>query len=248
MTESLDGWLRAVSNRHSCPSLADKTRNLLWHLERFHVRWDGQGPYFSAPRHLLAAGLGVAEARITERMADAVASGLLVRTVRGQKGVTAVYRPSIQGTELRSAEPVQGTEERSAEVESQGPSVRSAESQNRSAEPVQGTEERSAIYRTTTDDGFEDWWNLYPRKMNKGPAREAYTKALTKTDTETLGASLKAQLPSLAAAGTYCPFPKTWLDNERWTDDVTATNIRVTGDGEMWDLGDWAPRPTRPGK
>jgi DNA-binding MarR family transcriptional regulator len=67
------------------------------------------------------------------------------------------------------------------------------------------------------EDAFGMWWSVYPKKKAKGKAREAYMKALKKTDPATLLRGAE----NYAAQETDFEFtkhPTTWLNQECWDD------------------------------
>lgn len=71
---------------------------------------------------------------------------------------------------------------------------------------------------------FERFWELYPRKIGKGAARTAFEKACKKENPETILRvteyyANKADLPDLQ----FIPHPSTWLNQERWNDDLDAS-------------------------
>lgn len=73
---------------------------------------------------------------------------------------------------------------------------------------------------------FETFWNLYPRKIAKGAARTAFEKACRKESIETILRvteyyANKSDLPELQ----FIPHPSTWLNQERWNDDLDASGI-----------------------
>lgn len=74
-----------------------------------------------------------------------------------------------------------------------------------------------AVDRSTAD--FDAFWAAYPRKVGKGAARTAWTKALRKTDVQTLihAAQALRDDPNLPEQ-TFIPHPTTWLNEERWED------------------------------
>jgi transposase len=73
------------------------------------------------------------------------------------------------------------------------------------------------------DQRFDVFWQAYPRKVGKKPARKAWERI--KPSKELLGKMLK----SIQAAreskawkkdnGEYIPHPSTWLNQERWEDE-----------------------------
>ena len=69
---------------------------------------------------------------------------------------------------------------------------------------------------------FDEFWSLYPRKIAKATARKAWAKL-----------SPEQQLMAAKAIDTHCqywsaketelefiPHPATWLNNERWEDEL----------------------------
>ena len=79
-----------------------------------------------------------------------------------------------------------------------------------------------------TDDflRFDEFWDIYPRKVGKNSALKAYTTARGRyvgsvgdfEATVLTGALALAQDPNLPAA-QYIPHPTTWLNREGWNDD-----------------------------
>ncbi len=70
---------------------------------------------------------------------------------------------------------------------------------------------------------FERFWAVYPKKVGKGDARKAFSKV--KAPVDTLIAAVEAQKVSTQWTqenGRYIPNPSTWLNQERWEDEVTT--------------------------
>jgi hypothetical protein len=70
---------------------------------------------------------------------------------------------------------------------------------------------------------FEHFWQIYPRKIAKGAAKKAFVKAVKKVDaveiiSKAVQYSEKSDLPEMQ----FIPHPSTWLNQERWTDDMSA--------------------------
>ena len=81
--------------------------------------------------------------------------------------------------------------------------------------------------RLIEPERFDEFWNVYPRKIGKGQARNAWAKAVGKVeDAQTIVDGAKAQAKTLASKGEFCPHPSTWLNGERWADE-TAINGRA---------------------
>jgi len=78
---------------------------------------------------------------------------------------------------------------------------------------------------------FEEWWNLYPRKVGKGEAAKLWSK-LSSVQKKRAMTGLRTQLQDLIRKtrdqrGNFCPHPQTWLRQSRF-DDVSATPAAPT--------------------
>lgn len=89
---------------------------------------------------------------------------------------------------------------------------------------------------TGSQQDFENWYRIYPRKVAKEAARKAYESAIKKL-AKTHGASSAAReyLAERTAAfaesdagkrGTYTPHPGTWLNAARYDDDPIEWCVR----------------------
>ena len=80
------------------------------------------------------------------------------------------------------------------------------------------------------DEMFDAFWKEYPKRIAKGQARMAWSKACKVADPNeiVLGALRFAEhTKKLGTEMQYIPYPATWLNGERWDD-------------ELWDEGsDW---------
>ena len=111
----------------------------------------------------------------------------------------------------------------------------------REREPVatgQSSQNPTPTPRDTLAADFADWWATYPRKRGKGQALRAYRTARKKTTAEELLTAISQQSKSLTARGAeYCPYPATWLNGERWTDQPDPTSrapAKVSAREEMF--------------
>ena len=67
---------------------------------------------------------------------------------------------------------------------------------------------------------FDQFWSAYPRKIGKGHARQAFAKAIAKTDTERIIDAAR-RFADTGPDLKFTPHPATWLNGERWTDEIT---------------------------
>lgn len=82
---------------------------------------------------------------------------------------------------------------------------------------------------------FDDFWEVYPRKIGKGQARRAWTKAVKDTDPSVILAGAREFYQWCVRDRTetqFIPHPSTWLNGERWlderrTDPQPASNMQA---------------------
>lgn len=75
---------------------------------------------------------------------------------------------------------------------------------------------------------FEDFWNIYPRKIGKKAALRSFNSAIKNHDAKAImnGVARFAK----ASKGTekqYIPHPATWLNQGRWDDEVEDTDPKA---------------------
>ena len=78
---------------------------------------------------------------------------------------------------------------------------------------------------------FNEFWTAYPRKVSKPAARKAFDKVKPDDDL------LKTMLTAIAKQklsdqwtkdnGQYIPHPATWLNNQRWLDELPVAKQKV---------------------
>ena len=85
---------------------------------------------------------------------------------------------------------------------------------------------------------FERFWETYPRKVAKGNAVKAFSKALKRTDCETIikGAGRYA-VEVTGKEERYIAHPASWLNADRWEDQPaeTSTTSGLSPATEAWD-------------
>lgn len=78
---------------------------------------------------------------------------------------------------------------------------------------------------------FDAFWKLYPRKVNKKKAKDKFFKICKDENTfNAIMCGLKKQMKSVEwqnNGGKYIPHPTTWLNGERWQDEVNETSDDV---------------------
>jgi hypothetical protein len=75
-------------------------------------------------------------------------------------------------------------------------------------------------------NGFDQFWEAYPRKVGKGAARKSWQRIAPAPELlQEILNSLGEQVYSdtwIREQGRYIPHPTTWLNQERWTDELTT--------------------------
>ena len=84
-------------------------------------------------------------------------------------------------------------------------------------------------------NGFDAFWKIYPRKVGKGAARTAWEKIKPSKKLQTLISSRVGVHSNshdwTKDDGQYVPNPATYLNQERWEDDLT----KQKSTGGTWD-------------
>lgn len=94
-------------------------------------------------------------------------------------------------------------------------------------------------------DAFDEFWAAYPRRVGKGAARKAWAKATKKAAPEEIiaGARRYAADPRRQSADIrYTAHPSTWLNAERWTDEIEPAPTAPAGDPHQQAANDWMNR------
>jgi hypothetical protein len=85
-----------------------------------------------------------------------------------------------------------------------------------------------------TDEQFEKLWQQYPRKTAKGNARRAFDRVMKRSNAPALDLLVEAveryaaQFTSGKTDINYCAHLSTWLNGERWLDEIKADKTQPT--------------------
>lgn len=87
---------------------------------------------------------------------------------------------------------------------------------------------------STGDEGFDRFWNAYPRKQGKGDAQKAWRQVTKKTKPSEIMEGLARF--QFSADPQYHPLPGSWLRGQRWADQPLNPGARhlvaVTASGD----------------
>ena len=77
-------------------------------------------------------------------------------------------------------------------------------------------------------EAFEQWWKLYPKKLNKENARKAWKTHTKKTKPETIIEATRKQLATpntaLNTEPQYIPYPASWLNSGGYNNEYETSN------------------------
>lgn len=81
------------------------------------------------------------------------------------------------------------------------------------------------------DERFEKFWSVYPKKIGKGAALKAFKKIKPSAELlQTMVNAVEAQKQSQQWTkdnGQFIPNPATWLNQERWNDELEVKNSEI---------------------
>lgn len=87
------------------------------------------------------------------------------------------------------------------------------------------------------DPFFLSFWQAYPRRIGKGEARVAFAKAARAEDPNRIVQAAIAYAQHCEELGIepqYRPHPATWLNQERWEDDLEGERKSAKKQGNGW--------------
>lgn len=188
---------------------------LLWLAIHRHGS-DPQNCYPSRKR--LARLLGTSESTVKRAIAELADAGLLTvierRRADGKQTSNGYQLHRSRGSRVtRTPGSPVTRQERKPEGKKTPPTPSLAE--------VAGSLPAGSVERGSDNDpDFGAFWNVYPRKVNKGRARKAWRSALKNCEPGRIidAAMAFAADPNLPSNPTYIPHASSWLNGERWDD------------------------------
>ena len=172
----------------------------------------------------------------------------------GLNGVLPEQKKGFVAAVFAAVKPNLDTSLAKAKAGSAGGRAKQTEANASNLEAIKNKEDRSMNKEyikpySTIEEAFESFWNEYPNRKGKGKAREAFKKAIKKTGISTMVEAVRKQRQGSQwkkDEGRYIPYPATWLNQERWEDEVDG-NGSGTGHSEepgLQRLTDWEQQHT----
>lgn len=79
-----------------------------------------------------------------------------------------------------------------------------------------------------TEELFTEFWNAYPRKIDKAKAFRAFKSALKRTKFEDVLAGVIAYRSDPKRDPDFTKYPATWLNNDSWENAATVPEVFVS--------------------
>jgi hypothetical protein len=156
------------------------------------------------------------EARIVDVDANAGRHGTNLYRIR-QRAEWGVQK--LRGGEAHFTGGVKPTSPGGVKPTSPEPSYRTVKEPSEESCNDLFSAEKATAQKPSTDDLFDQWWEIYPRKKAKKEAKLRFRAALKKIPFEQLMQATRAYAASRQGEdATYTKFPDGWLLKERWED------------------------------
>ncbi len=74
---------------------------------------------------------------------------------------------------------------------------------------------------------FDEFWDAYPRKIDKAKALKAFKSALKRTTMETIMAGVKAYTNDPTRKPEFTKYPASWLNADAWENTTASPELRA---------------------
>jgi hypothetical protein len=78
---------------------------------------------------------------------------------------------------------------------------------------------------THAREAFNEFWDVYPMKQGKKPARDAFARALKKVDAQLIIEGARRYRDDPNRVDQWTKWPQGWLNDERWNDGPLAPRV-----------------------
>jgi len=188
---------------------------------------DGSGIWVSKSN--MAADLEMTDRAVRIHIKDMIAMGIVSESGQRQcrSGYTIDY--SINLNIIHALQPTRSTPERDSPLNDIQPHpcmTFTPTPERGSGKPsIEPPLEPSLL----NNNYFDEFYSEYPRKVGKGAARKAWAKAIKKDDVHKIISSASLYAKSIVGTDqTFVPHPATWLNQERWEDELKVENNNET--------------------
>jgi hypothetical protein len=104
---------------------------------------------------------------------------------------------------------------------------------NSTPSPTPDLAKAKSLKPPTENPLFEEFWGVYPRKVEKGVARKAWKNALKRATPEEIIAGAK-RYAALKLDLEFTKHPGPWLNADRWLDEAPKVIEFASGPKRTW--------------
>jgi hypothetical protein len=115
--------------------------------------------------------------------------------------------------------------------------------------PISDEDEENTLIAPEEDerDPFDEWWQLWPKKVGRSEAERAFSKVMHKTMrgrfAELVALTRRYAIASSDQEKRYLPNPATWLNQSRWLEVGEQEAMRLERDRAAAKAPAQGPRP-----
>lgn len=234
-----------VSKSNKLASLSSDTVRLLYTWMLSHL--DVNGNFYADPimvNNIVFTRLGHSVKTVGAALDELAATGLIVRYKID--GETYINYPDFQEKQPKLNPYKEGTPDIKIMTEESRLNDASVTPTQYKRSKEKRREENKIETRQAPKDGFEDFWKEYPKRINKAEAIQAWNKAEIPSIQFILDAIKKQKQSDQwnTDNGKYIPYPSSWLNKERWNDELPTTRgprNSSGGSGLSTTPAEWIP-------
>ena len=251
------GWVKIQNNIHSDPLLNKDSEYLsVWIYLVTHSAYMGYDVIFNGKvtrlnegqlltsRKKIADATGVNDSKI-KRILIALKNEQRIeqQTDRQQSLITLIDKNNYKYKDDRQIDQ-RVTNERPTEKETENEKEKRSKREKEKEKEINKNDKNvinnNPLYPPLKEEGdelFSLFWSNYPKKVGKGYAKKCFDKIKPSRElVDTMVKAINAQRKSEAwqrDKGQYIPNPSTWLNQQRWEDDL---NVDLTDplEDEIW--------------
>lgn len=217
----LEGYTQVPNELFRTPGIKSRAVHVFGNLRSNRSGWNTN-------TRNVAESTGLSHNTVMAAVNDLIDLGYIHRVkIPGENGRFPTYRYRVfdyRAQKVGTAPDVENESGNLTQKVSQAPDAKS-ESYKKNSFKKTKEEDHTPIVPKGTDglDRFDEFWETYGHKKNRGGAERAWKKAAKHTDPQDIINAAKLFIASQKSLGKhpqYTPYPSTWLNGKRWLDDV----------------------------
>jgi hypothetical protein len=166
-------------------------------------------------RETLAERMGCSVKTVDRAVIEVVAAECVQKISRGRyaSALYKVYQVDPRGTDMSTEE---------TDMSSEGTDLSSRLDKN---DHLTRTTKRQPLERKPINNGFDQFWAVYPKKEDKRLAKRSFDQAIKRADLETIVAGAERYRDDPNRDEGWTKNPSTWLNADAWENGPIAARI-----------------------